>query len=463
MAGTDAAGSGAVGRLGGEDLFYVTSSGGIALATSCYAVLAVIIGFGSPLASVAGIAGAALLCLVAASAIGEVASAYPSSPGLNTYLAGAFGPRPAMTVFFCYLFAIVCVAGLEIHVLSGIVAHYVPAADPRLVGLGFIAFVTAFFLRGMTMPRRIQMVAASVLITVIAGLSALVLAGAAGRVPAEPAPPAEFGAVDPGTIGLIFGMSVFLFVGFEWVTPLGRSRAAYRGRIARAMRIAILVLAANYLLFVLAFSGLPVAADDSGAVLPQIAALDPIYGRAVGPVVIALAALATWTSFNVALMGGSMLLYMVAREGTLPRPLTRISAETGAPLGAIATIAGLSAAMALVVSFRDDAIVLARIASIVACGAYAALMAAVLVLRRRGYDNRHVVASRVPSAVVAAVGVAFALLGVASLASDFSMPAAVLLALILVCAFLLARRAARRPRAAGGAASPTRMTEGIRR
>lgn len=114
----------------------------------------------------------------------------------------------------------------------------------------------------------------------------------------------------------------------------------------RALLVALPLTVAAYLLPLLA--GIAVTTDPAvwseSAGWPVIAQL--IGGKGLGVVVALAALISAWSLFNSQLLYVSRLPFAMARDGWLPAPLARASAETGVPTTALVASCVVSAAFA---------------------------------------------------------------------------------------------------------------------
>jgi amino acid transporter len=81
-------------------------------------------------------------------------------------------------------------------------------------------------------------------------------------------------------------------------------------------------------------------------------------------------------------MGSSRLLYVLTREGNLPKWCAKISLRTGAPIGAISVLGSLAIVSAIIVLSYELELLAAVIGSSIVCFVYAAFMLAVIRLRK---------------------------------------------------------------------------------
>jgi ethanolamine permease len=222
-------------------------------------------------------------------------------------------------------------------------------------------------------------------------------------------------AVLPGAVAL----AVFLFMGFEWVTPLGLRPQAYARKVPWSMPVAIGALTLSYAAFMVGAAATLPAATLAGSTTPQVAYLRELLGSVGLPLAAMLSLSAIVSTFNAGLMGGSRLVLILSREGHLPRWCGTMSLRTGAPVGAVLMLAGLATVAAVTVRGLRMELVVAVIGAAVICVIYAGYVAAAVRLRQTEPDRPRPFSSPVPRRGQMTVAAILPLLGVATL---FSLP-----------------------------------------
>src|SRR5690606_10163328 len=170
---------------------------------------------------------------------------------------------------------------------------------------------------------------------------------------------AEWGP-DPFVAGPFFmqlpaliGMAVFLFVGFEWVTPLGKGPDSYRRSIPFSMPVAIIINIVMNIIFCVGLTASMGKGEIMNSPLPQIP--------------LALSALASFSTCNAGILGGSRMVHGLAREGKLPAWCASIHMRSASPRGGILFLgAATFIASTLMLLFRIE-ILSALVASAMVC------------------------------------------------------------------------------------------------
>ena len=375
--------------------FYVTFGAGIAFGISSFTILSEMFKVASSFWVIVSICLAGLVCILLSSSIAELASMYPSAPGVRTYLKVALPPRTSLFLVYLYLMFMIMVAGIESYLFALVVRQLFPQLPALAVVLTLLACTVIVNLLGLELPRGVQMFTTTALIL---GVLALGATGAGSHLSNLHWNSATIMAGHPlSQIGDAVGSAVYLFIGFEWVTMMGFTAKAYERKIPISMPLAILTNVVAYCIFSLALATrMPVEAVRNTAI-PQIPYFVQIFGPRGSVVGLVLSILAIVSCFNAGVMGGSRLIHALAREGNFPKSWGRISLNTGAPIGGVLALGILaSIASVLIVSFELEEVA-AVVGSAIVCFVYAAFMWAVLRLRKTHPDARRTFRSPLPA------------------------------------------------------------------
>ena len=400
-----------------EFAFYLSVGVGMALSCSSFMMVAGLFEVTSLLWILVALVLGCVFCAVLALSIGELAGMFPSAPAIVTYFKAAFGDRVALMFIYLYLVFIVLIAGVESYLFGLVAEAVIPGLPPLAVVVVLLVSVVAANLFGLELPRLIQMVLTAAAVAVI-----LVL-GVLGAVRDPGATEAALGTGDVlSSLALVpaaIGLTVFLFMGFEWVTPVGLRPDAYARKIPWAMPAAVAVLFVSYALFLLGIGAtLPRSAFED-ELIPQVPYFADVLGRAGKPLALVLSMSAIVSTFNAGMMSASRLIYAVARQGHLPRWCATIRLSTGAPFGAVILLGSLGLTSALLVGTLGLQLVAAVIGAALICVIYAGYMGSALRLRKRDADRPRPFRTPVPAGAQRAV---IALLLIIAVASLFSLP-----------------------------------------
>jgi ethanolamine permease len=411
-------------------LFYVSVGAGMALATSVFTMIGGLFAVASLPWIVAGVMLAGLFCAAISLSIGELASLYPSAPGIRTYFKAAFGEFPSLVAIYLYLAFAIIVAGLESFVFASVVGLVAPDWPKEATVLVLLLVVVGTNLAGFQLPRGLQIgsTVGAVGLVLVASIWALATRDAAPSLPITPA----LGSVSQ--LPALVGMSIFLFTGFEWVTPLGLKASAYKMQIPVSMLIGLLVLTVTYVLFTLGASVQVPATTLAGALAPQVALFRQLYGGAGLYVALALSVLAIFSTFNAGILGGAQLIYLLGREGVLPPWLAVMSPRTGTPTGAILLLGSLASLSAIIVlTFRLE-IAAALVGATIMCAVYAGFVACGLKLKSKPAAPGRRFTNPLPAWTQVLLIAVLAVVGVQTLFSEPRTTASTLIALGVVLA-----------------------------
>lgn len=342
------------------------------------------------------------LALLTAASYAELATRFPRAGGASHYATLAYGPFVGFLAGFCMLAAgVVSVGALARGFAGDYLAEFVslPVALVAVVFLGALALLN---LRGISESTRANAVATVIEVgglVLVIGLGVWVLLrgdGDVGRL-------ADVGTESSGPTAAVLSGAVlayYSFVGFETSVNVAEETRDPRRSYPRALFGALITAGLVYVLVgCVAAAAVPTQTlvDSSGPLLEVVKEAGGVPPRVFS--VVALVAVA-----NGALLTGIMtsrLTFGMARDGLLPRPLTRVLPGRRTPWAAIAATTALSLLLALTGNVATLASTLVLLLLVV----FFIVNTAALVLRRKhpageGSDRDHF---RAP-AVVPALG-----------------------------------------------------------
>ncbi len=364
-----------------------SASAGMALATSCYLaglqVATIVVG---ELAWISVLVAGAL-CLLSSLCFSELTSQYPTAAGIKLFVQNAFNEKTAIVIGTFYVILGISMVGAESYLLSSVLVETVPIFSPGvdrvLWMLLFILLVGYVNYRGVKLTGVVQDVMTYVMIgfLVVVSVVALLRTGVSiGPALASP----RF------TVSNVLNASavgVFLYVGFEWVTPLAEETTDYR-MIGTGMMLAIGILAVTYALFTVAmWTGLTPAQRLSGTSIPHI-----LFGRnLLGPVgtglFVLMSILASATSFNSGLLNTSRFAYAMGRDNVLPRAFSKLHPDHATPWFAILCLVVLGVAISFLILVTGKYLFIIVMAAALECFIYVVMAVSVLRLRAAKPDN----------------------------------------------------------------------------
>jgi ethanolamine permease len=373
--------------------FYVTFGAGIAFGISSFTILSELFKVASSFWLVVSICLAGFICMLLSSSIAELASMYPSSPGVRTYLKVALPPRTSLFLVYLYLIFMIMVAGIESYLFALVVRQLFPHLPALAVVITLLVCTVVVNLLGLELPRGVQMFTTTALILSVLFLG---VAGAAPHLSNLHWGANMFSGHPLSQISDALGSAIYLFIGFEWVTMMGFSAKSYEHKIPISMPLAILTNIVAYCIFAMALAARMSTDAVTASAIPQLPYFVQMFGPRGAYVGLALSILAIVSCFNAGVMGGSRLIYALAREGNFPKSWGTLSITTGAPIGGVLVLGVLATiASVIIVSFELEEVA-AVVGSGIVCCVYAAFVWAVLRLRKTQPNARRTFRSPLP-------------------------------------------------------------------
>ena len=372
----------------------ISTSAGMALATSCYLaglqVATILVG---ELAWIS-ILVAGLFCMLSAMCFSELTSLYPTAAGIKLFIQNAYNEKAAIAIGMFYVILGISMVGAESYLLSSVLTGsftlFGAQADRLFWMIIFILFVGYINYRGIFITGLFQDILTYTMISflIIVSLYTFTILDVK-FVEAVTRPDFTIGNVLTAA-----GVGVFLYVGFEWVTPLAEETTDYR-MIGRGMMIAIGILSITYSLFVVAmWTGLTEGQLKAGTPIPHILFAENVFGPVGVAVFVIMSILASVTSFNAGLLNTSRFAYAMARDNVLPRVFSKLHPDHATPWVAIQGLEGFAIGPSLLILFTGQYLFIIVMAAALECIIYVVMALCVLRLRKRQPDKER--AFRVP-------------------------------------------------------------------
>jgi amino acid transporter len=365
----------------------ISTSVGMALATSCYLaglqVATIVVG---ELAWIS-ILVAGFFCLLSAMCLSELTSLYPSAAAIKLYIQNAFNERIAITIGMFYVVLGISMVGAESYILSSVMinAHiFISPMFDRIVWSSiFILFVAFLNYRGV----KITGLAEDIMTFSKIGLLAFVSIYAISTIGIDFSPALASPNFTLPKIIQAAGVGVFLFVGFEWVTPLAEETTDYR-LIGKGMLITVGILSILYSLFTVAlWIGLTPEQRLSGTAIPHILLGRNLFGTPGVILLMFMSALASVTSFNAGVLNTSRFTYAMARDNVLPKMFSNLHPDYATPWVAILGLSIFSLMVSVVIFITGKYLFIILMAAALECFIYSVMAICVLRLRKRYPDK----------------------------------------------------------------------------
>jgi basic amino acid/polyamine antiporter, APA family len=413
----------------------------------------------------AAVLGGGVMILAVRALFSELNGMYPTAAGIRLWMARAMNDRLALIITLTYMTAIVLVIAADAFIIGEAVAY--AFSNGRAVAMVYVALMLAVAtwlnLRGIKLAGAAEKIVTWLVVglTVAVGVVALFRHGNSTPLDAH--------LTTSPVSALILG--IFLYTGFEWVTTNAEEVVKPR-IIPRAMLVAIGALALSQAIFAVAM-GLNLDHDQRTTAYPQLLVAQQALGHAGMLLMLAVTALTAVNTFNGGFVTMSRFMYAVAREGKLPRALTRLN-DRAVPVVPVWILGVSSLILAVVVAFVGGWAMMVSICAALEMMIYSAAGYVVWRLRRTQPDAERPFRFRGGRWLAFAFMVVFAVLGLiasVTVGSKTSLiPLLTLIAvagLVAVYVFTYAPRLERREaaelaarRAARAAARAARTAEG---
>ena len=318
---------------------------------------------------------AGVLIVFAGANFSELNALYPSAAAIRVWIRRGVTDRFSLISSFVYMMTVVFVIAADAFVLGHAFSRAVPSVPAMLWIFALLALVTWSNSRGIKVAGAVQDGNAFVLLGTLILFSALVILHAPHL--------SQFQYFNLGHNWFeAIALGIFIFVGFEWVTPLAEEFQDFRA-IPKGMFIALGLIAVAFGLFSLALTvAFPHARLLAHSFIPQL-----LLGlRALGPFgfwwMVFITLTTAGTTFNGGLLSASRFVYALARERALPPWFARLNNRL-VPQNALVTLATCSFLLAVLVYVTGQYLFLINAGAGVESLMYALSTVLIISLRRR--------------------------------------------------------------------------------
>ena len=259
-----------------------------------------------------------LVALLSGYSLAKLALRYPSRGGIIEYLVqtygeGVFSGASGILFYMAGLIAIAAVAKSFGEYLGALTGMHTPFWV-NLFALGIIALFTLINLLGAALVARSENA------IVLIKLTVLVLFTAAALYTVDPALLAT--SKMPPMIDMLYaiGLTFFAYQGFSVITNTVEDMEDPSRNMLRSMILAILLVAALYILTSVAVLGnLPLDEVIRAKDYALAEAAKPVFGAWGFKIMAVTALIATASAINASLYATTQISYTLAREGNLPK------------------------------------------------------------------------------------------------------------------------------------------------
>ena len=351
----------------------ISTSAGLAMATSCYTAGIKVATLAVGQSAWISILVAGIMCLFAAMCFSELNGMYPSAAGIRLFIERAFGEKAALTIGAFYVGCAIAMVGPETYILSNVIGVILPQINGLVwvvFFLGLIAIVNYFGVKIAGWAQDVMTYAMLVFMFVV-GFYAIGKYGVSLR---ELLPTNNAGSVfEAAAVG------VFLYVGFEWVTPLAEEVTNSK-MIAKGMMIAVGILCITYAVFI---TGMTVVIPKellAGSPIPHILVGQTLFADIGLISFIIMSVLASMTSYNAGFLNFSRFMYAMGRDNVLPRIFSKIS-PYATPWFAILFCFSISVLISIYIYFSHRFMTLILVSAAIEMIIYSVMAASVIKLR----------------------------------------------------------------------------------
>jgi amino acid transporter len=318
------------------------------------------------------------LALVVATCFGELNGLYPTAAAARQFIGETIDERFSLIVSFTYLGTIVTLLAADGYIVARAITYVWPAVPTLLLVAIILTLACAVNLRGISLTGLLQDIVTYSLVVFAIGFSTLVLLRHGIHLHAP------FGAFgQPGNLIQAVAVGVFVYAGFEWVTPMSEE-IRDTGPIPLGMFVAIGLLCLSYTTFTLASTTTLHVASESVQTSPVPQML--LARRALGEWGVGLMLAATLVTgvmtFNGGIATASRFLYAAARDDNLPPVFARIN-RAGVPSTTIVFLIVCSAVVSIVVAATNQFQILILVGAVLEAGVYALVGLCIVVLRHK--------------------------------------------------------------------------------
>lgn len=354
----------------------VATSAGLTLSSSTFVAAVQVAGFLAGDAAWLAILTGGLLCMLAAFCFGELNGMIPSAAGIRLYFSRAFNDRLSLTVSILYMSIILGVIGAESYVLAQVLHEALPLVSPLSWILIMFIIVATMNLVGIRIAGWFQDIITYGLILTLVILAGIGLAGVDFRLEAPLATGGAMGLVNAVAVG------VFLFVGFEWVTPLAEE-VTHSRLISRGMLLAIGILSVVYSVFTVAMTATVPREMLVDSPVPHLLYARSLFGETGVYAMVVLTLAASITTFNAGLIGVSRFVYASAREHVLPSVFSKVSMRFFTPWVAVLAIFVIGVIVSVATLFTHRYMTLVNMAAAMESIIYILAGLSVIMLRKK--------------------------------------------------------------------------------
>ena len=368
----------------------VSTSAGMAMATSCYAAGIEVANMVAGQSAWIAVLVAGIMCIFSAMCFAELNGMYPSAAGIRLFIERAFGEKAALAIGAFYVGCALAMVGPETYILSNVIHVLLPSIHHLIWVVLFLGIIALINYRGVVVTGIVQDILSYSMIVfmLIVGFYAISVSGITA---------AELFRTG-GTVNVFeaAAVGVFLYVGFEWVTPLAEE-VTDSSMIARGMLVAVGLLCITYAVFITGMTAVIPKDILAQSPIPHIEVGRKLFGQTGLIVFIIMSVLASMTSYNAGFLNFSRYMYAMGRDNVLPRVFSSISRHA-TPWFAILFCFTISLAISVYIYFSGRYLRLIMVSAAIEVIIYLVMALSVIRLRYKLPDDNR--PYRVPGGLI---------------------------------------------------------------
>lgn len=361
----------------------ISTGAGLALASISYVSLIEMSDHVSGNAGWVALLVAGIICYLSSLCFAELGGMFPSAAGIKLFIEKAFGESAALILASLYIMTTLSIVGAETYILGNVLAYGFPGIPVLVWNSIFLLSICLINIRGVKLTGAFQDIVAYFKFFALITISwiALTKFNFPWEHPLQPmfdkSPFEFFQAV---------GVGIFLFLGFEWVTPLAEEVTEYKV-IPKGMSFSIILLFLAYGSLVTAMTSVGGKAELSQAVasghpIPHVLFAVKAFGQPGVMIMMLMSLVASITCFNAGLLTSSRFMYALARDNAAPKILARIHDKYTTPYVAIWLLFAVCMVLSVFVAYTGIIKPFIYMGAFAECLIYVTMAASLIRLRK---------------------------------------------------------------------------------
>lgn len=265
---------------------------------------------------------AMIISILIALSYAELSSIIPGAGMIGDYTLVSMGRFMAIiAVLGGYLVLIATVGPMETMTASMAIEYLFPGANTLYISIAILIVFLVINLLGVEIFGSVQLAVVSILMIATAGMGIL---GLFDIFTIAPSVVSEFNPSGWSSVFQAFALGLWLFIGIEYVIPLGNEVKKPERTIPKAMIFGLITIFIVDMLFGYALTRHIDLASLASADIPQIIGAIAMFGNNGGAWMAFLTVLAATSTINASFAAVPRMFYGLARQGLLPKAFAYI-------------------------------------------------------------------------------------------------------------------------------------------